>query len=149
MPVVVLVSKGANYEKVCSNMEEVIARGKRVIAVCSEGDHEVRDKVEVALEIPTDGEEVSPIILSRLCPFFQSLGEDGWVPKEIDESEQKGGDLPEAEGRPLWLCASPEANHSLSVAFPTLPGTIGWLVDISHISLVCQQTALARPGKEV
>ena len=45
-------------------MEEVIARGGRVIAICSEGDHEVRDKVEVALEIPTDGEEVSPIILS-------------------------------------------------------------------------------------
>ena len=45
-------------------MEEVIARGGRVIAICSEGDHEVRDKVEVALEIPADGEEVSPIILS-------------------------------------------------------------------------------------
>jgi glutamine---fructose-6-phosphate transaminase (isomerizing) len=64
MTVVVLVPKGANYEKVFSNMEEVIARGGRVIAVCSTGDAEVRDKVEVALEIPTDGEEVSPIILS-------------------------------------------------------------------------------------
>lgn len=64
MPVVVLVPKGPNYEKVCSNMEEVIARGGRVIAVCSEGDVEVRDKVEVALEIPQDGEDVSPIILS-------------------------------------------------------------------------------------
>lgn len=64
MPVVVLVPKGANYEKVCSNMEEVIARGGRVIAVCTEGDSEVRDKVEVALEIPLDGEDVSPIILS-------------------------------------------------------------------------------------
>jgi len=64
MPVVVLVPKGPNYEKVCSNMEEVIARGGRVIAVCSQGDSEVKDKVEVALEIPLDGEEVSPIILS-------------------------------------------------------------------------------------
>jgi glucosamine--fructose-6-phosphate aminotransferase (isomerizing) len=64
MPVVVLVPKGANYEKVCSNMEEVIARGGRVIAVCSEGDTEVREKVEVALEIPVDGEDVNPIILS-------------------------------------------------------------------------------------
>jgi len=64
MPVVVLVPKGANYEKVCSNMEEVIARGGRVIAVCSAGDIEVRDKVEVALEIPIDGEEVNPILLS-------------------------------------------------------------------------------------
>jgi glucosamine--fructose-6-phosphate aminotransferase (isomerizing) len=64
MPVVVLVPKGANYEKVFSNMEEVIARGGRVIAVCSEGDAEVRDKAEVALEVPTDGDEVIPIILS-------------------------------------------------------------------------------------
>jgi glucosamine--fructose-6-phosphate aminotransferase (isomerizing) len=64
MPVVVLVPKGANYQKVCSNMEEVIARGGRVIAVCSEGDTEVRGKVEVALEIPTDGDEVTPIILA-------------------------------------------------------------------------------------
>jgi glucosamine--fructose-6-phosphate aminotransferase (isomerizing) len=64
MPVVVLVPQGANYEKVCSNMEEVIARGGRVIAVCSAGDHEVAAKAEVALEIPTDGELVSPLILS-------------------------------------------------------------------------------------
>jgi glutamine---fructose-6-phosphate transaminase (isomerizing) len=64
MPVVVLVPKGVNYEKVCSNMEEVIARGGRVIAVCSAGDAEVRDKVEVALEIPVDGDEVTPLILS-------------------------------------------------------------------------------------
>jgi glutamine---fructose-6-phosphate transaminase (isomerizing) len=64
MPVVVLVPKGLNYEKVFSNMEEVIARGGRVIAICSEGDVEVRDKVEVALEIPQDGDAVLPIILS-------------------------------------------------------------------------------------
>ena len=38
MPVVVLVPKNSTYEKVVSNMEEVIARGGRVIAVCSAGD---------------------------------------------------------------------------------------------------------------
>ncbi|MBJ6798983.1 glutamine--fructose-6-phosphate transaminase (isomerizing) [Geomonas propionica] len=64
MPVVVLVPKGATYDKVFSNMEEVIARGGRVIAVCSKGDAEVADKVEVALEVPEDGEEVMPIIIS-------------------------------------------------------------------------------------
>ncbi|HBA87389.1 MAG TPA: glutamine--fructose-6-phosphate transaminase (isomerizing) [Geobacter sp.] len=64
MPVVVLVPKGSNYDKVCSNMEEVIARGGRVIAVCTAGDNEVKDKVEVALEIPADGDDVAPIILS-------------------------------------------------------------------------------------
>lgn len=36
-------------------MEEVIVRGGRVIAVCSAGDVEVRDKVEVVLEIHADG----------------------------------------------------------------------------------------------
>ena len=64
MPVVVLLPKGNNYDKVFSNMEEVIARGGRVIAVCSKGDTEVADKVEVALEIPDDVEEVTPIIIS-------------------------------------------------------------------------------------
>jgi glucosamine 6-phosphate synthetase-like amidotransferase/phosphosugar isomerase protein len=53
-------------------MEEVIARGGRVIAICSEGDHEVRDKVEMALEIPTDGEEVSPSCPSR-CSFWPTI----------------------------------------------------------------------------
>ncbi|GFO54153.1 glutamine--fructose-6-phosphate aminotransferase [isomerizing] [Geomonas sp. Red276] len=64
MPVVVLVPKGANYDKVFSNMEEVIARGGRVIAVCSAGDEKVKSKAEVALEIPEDGEDVVPIIVS-------------------------------------------------------------------------------------
>ena len=64
MPVVVLVPKNSTYEKVLSNMEEVIARGGRVIAICSAGDEEIAKKAEVTLEVPTDGEELAPIILS-------------------------------------------------------------------------------------
>ncbi len=64
MPVVVLVPKNATYEKVASNMEEVIARGGRVIAVCSQGDEEVRNKAEVVLEIPAASEEITPLLLS-------------------------------------------------------------------------------------
>lgn len=64
MPVVVLVPKDRHYEKVVSNMEEVIARGGRVIAVCSEGDVEVRQKAEVCLEIPACAEALLPLILS-------------------------------------------------------------------------------------
>ncbi len=64
MPVVVLVPKNATYEKVLSNMEEVIARGGRVIAICSAGDEEIGKKAEVTLEVPTDGVELAPIILS-------------------------------------------------------------------------------------
>jgi glucosamine--fructose-6-phosphate aminotransferase (isomerizing) len=64
MPVVVLVPKNATYEKVASNMEEVIARGGRVIAICSQGDAEVRNKAEVVLEIPVASEEITPLLLS-------------------------------------------------------------------------------------
>ncbi len=64
MPVVVLVPKDRHYEKVVSNMEEVIARGGRVIAICTEGDLEVRAKAEVTLEIPPVAEDLLPLILS-------------------------------------------------------------------------------------
>lgn len=64
MPVVVLVPKDRHYEKVVSNMEEVIARGGRVIAVCTEGDEEVRAKAEVTIEIPPVAEDLLPLVLS-------------------------------------------------------------------------------------
>jgi glucosamine--fructose-6-phosphate aminotransferase (isomerizing) len=64
MPVVVLVPKNSTYEKVVSNMEEVIARGGRVIAVCTAGDTEIRDKAEVVIEIPEAAEEMTPLLLS-------------------------------------------------------------------------------------
>ena len=64
MPVVILAPGNANYEKVVSNMEEVIARSGRVIAICSEGDEEIRTKAEVVLEIPRDRDELAPILLS-------------------------------------------------------------------------------------
>ena len=64
MPVVILVPRNSNYEKVVSNMEEVIARSGRVIAICSEGDEEVRNKVEVALEVPVESDDLMPILLS-------------------------------------------------------------------------------------
>jgi len=64
MPVVVLAPRNANYEKVVSNMEEVIARSGRVIAVCSEGDEEIRRKAEVVLEVPLDSDDLAPILLS-------------------------------------------------------------------------------------
>lgn len=64
MPVVVLVPKNSTYEKVVSNMEEVIARGGRVIAVCSEGDQAIKGQVETAIEIPAAPEELLPLLLS-------------------------------------------------------------------------------------
>lgn len=64
MPVVILAPRNTNYEKVVSNMEEVIARGGRVIAVCSAGDGEIGKKAEISLEVPCDGDDLTPILLS-------------------------------------------------------------------------------------
>jgi glucosamine--fructose-6-phosphate aminotransferase (isomerizing) len=64
VPVVVLVPKNSTYEKTVSNMEEVIARSGRVIALCSQGDQEVRDKAEVTLELPQLNDDLDPILLS-------------------------------------------------------------------------------------
>jgi glucosamine--fructose-6-phosphate aminotransferase (isomerizing) len=64
VPVVVLVPKGNSYEKTISNMEEVITRSGRVIAVCSAGDEEVRGRVETTIEIPSFDEDLDPLLLS-------------------------------------------------------------------------------------
>jgi len=64
MPVVVLAPKNSTYDKVVSNMEEVIARGGRVIAVCTAGDSEIRAKAEAVIEIPAAAEELLPLLLS-------------------------------------------------------------------------------------
>jgi glucosamine--fructose-6-phosphate aminotransferase (isomerizing) len=64
MPVVILVPKNSTYEKVVSNMEEVIARGGRVIAVCTKGDKDIKEKVETVIEIPEASEELLPLLLS-------------------------------------------------------------------------------------
>jgi glutamine---fructose-6-phosphate transaminase (isomerizing) len=64
MPVVILAPKNSTYEKVVSNMEEVIARGGRVIAICSTGDAEIRAKAEEVLEVPFAGEDLTPLLMS-------------------------------------------------------------------------------------
>jgi glucosamine--fructose-6-phosphate aminotransferase (isomerizing) len=42
MPVVTIVPRDAHYEKTLSNMQEVLAREGQIIAVCTEGDRDVR-----------------------------------------------------------------------------------------------------------
>jgi len=64
MPVVVLVPKNSAYDKTLSNMEEVIARGGRVIAICTAGDTDVQAKAEAVLELPSLSEDLDPILLS-------------------------------------------------------------------------------------
>ena len=64
MPVVVLLPKDRHYDKVFSNMEEVIARGGRVIAVCTEGNVAIHSKVEMVLEVPECNEDLAAILFT-------------------------------------------------------------------------------------
>lgn len=63
MPVVVIaLPSDATYDKVKSNIEEVLARGGSVIAVTEEGNHELDDKCEAVLTIPRSAEFLSPLL---------------------------------------------------------------------------------------
>ncbi|MBE9586561.1 glutamine--fructose-6-phosphate transaminase (isomerizing) [Mucilaginibacter sp. JRF] len=62
MPVVFIATKHSSYEKVISNIQEVKARGGRVIAIVSEGDTEVKDMADYIIEIPQTGEAFVPLV---------------------------------------------------------------------------------------
>ncbi|MGI9037906.1 MAG: glutamine--fructose-6-phosphate transaminase (isomerizing), partial [Gemmatimonadota bacterium] len=60
MPVVFIATADAVYSKVVSNIEEVKARGGRVIAVVSEGDEELAAKVDHAIPVPRTLDPLQP-----------------------------------------------------------------------------------------
>ena len=62
MPVVFLAPNDAVYQKVLSNMEEVRARGGKVIAIVNECDAEVERLANACMAIPVTHELLSPIL---------------------------------------------------------------------------------------
>jgi len=62
MPVFVIATKGANYEKVVSNIQEVKARKGQIIAVVTNGDKEVRKMADYCIEIPETDESLVPLV---------------------------------------------------------------------------------------
>jgi glucosamine--fructose-6-phosphate aminotransferase (isomerizing) len=62
MPIVVIATKGASYEKVVSNIQEVKARKGRIIAIVTEGDTLVKDLADFSIEIPETDEILVPLI---------------------------------------------------------------------------------------
>lgn len=58
LPVVVLATKGPLYEKTLSNIQEVRARGGKVIALATEGDEEIRKLAQDVVYLP----EVHPLL---------------------------------------------------------------------------------------
>ena len=62
MPVVVIATKGASYEKVVSNIQEVKARKGKIIAIVTEGDTIVKEMADHTIEIPETDESLVPLI---------------------------------------------------------------------------------------
>lgn len=64
MPVVFIAPKDSTYEKILSNIQEVRARGGRIIAVADNGDGEVDKLVDYTIKIPRTIEMLTPILTS-------------------------------------------------------------------------------------
>jgi glucosamine--fructose-6-phosphate aminotransferase (isomerizing) len=63
MPVVAIALRSsAVYDKILANMEEVKARGARLIALVEKGDRAVLNLADEILELPVVGEELAPLL---------------------------------------------------------------------------------------
>jgi len=62
MPVVVIALKDKVHDKVLSNIAEIKARRGKVIAVATEGDQEIADKVDHVIYIPQTLEVLTPVL---------------------------------------------------------------------------------------
>jgi len=62
MPVVVIANKSNVYDKVVSNLEQVRSREGVVIAIASEGDEQIREKVNEVIHIPDLGEYLTAVL---------------------------------------------------------------------------------------
>ena len=63
MPVVVLASRSPVLEKIQGNIEEVAARGGRIIALTEADNFQVQERVESVITVPSVPLELSPIVL--------------------------------------------------------------------------------------
>ncbi len=62
MPVIVIATKGASYEKVVSNIQEVKARKGKIIAIVTEGDTQVTEMADYTIQIPETDEILVPLV---------------------------------------------------------------------------------------
>ncbi len=62
MPVFFVATKDAHYEKVVSNIQEVKARGGRVIAIVTAGDKEVARMAEFVIEVHAADDALVPLL---------------------------------------------------------------------------------------
>jgi glucosamine--fructose-6-phosphate aminotransferase (isomerizing) len=62
MPVVFIAPKDSTYEKIISNIQEVKARGGRIIAIANEDDNEIDNLVDYTIKVPQTIRMLMPIL---------------------------------------------------------------------------------------
>ncbi len=62
MPVVFLATKGSQYEKILGNIQEVKARGGKIIAIASEGDEHMKTVADHVITVPETIEPLQPLL---------------------------------------------------------------------------------------
>ena len=62
MPVLFIATHHQQYQKIISNMEEVKARGGRIIAVVTEGEEQVKEIADQVIEVPQTENFLAPLL---------------------------------------------------------------------------------------
>jgi glucosamine--fructose-6-phosphate aminotransferase (isomerizing) len=61
-PAVFIATRGAQYGKVVSNIEEVRSRGGRIIVVATEGDTQIRKLADHVFYVPDAPDPLQPLV---------------------------------------------------------------------------------------
>ena len=64
LPVVILAPKDRYFEKTISNMQEVIARGGKVILISNQNNNIISENIRFALEIPKTDDYLTPFLMT-------------------------------------------------------------------------------------
>lgn len=91
MPVVVVATRGSQYEKIIGNMEEVRSRGGHVIAVGTEGDKDIRkhcDDVFYVPDVPVALQPLLTVVPLQLLAYHAAVlrGRDVDKPRNLAKS---------------------------------------------------------------
>jgi len=91
MPVVFVATRNSQYEKVVSNMQEVRARGGRILAVATEGDKEIRSHADDVFYVPDVPEPLQPLVTTvplQLMAYHAAVlrGHDVDKPRNLAKS---------------------------------------------------------------
>ncbi len=91
MPVVVIATHNALYDKVVSNIQEIKARKARVIAIVSQGDETVKKMADAVIELPQTLECFEPLLASiplQMLAYYIAVckGKDVDQPRNLAKS---------------------------------------------------------------